>query len=534
MNAFTQFRAKFRTRQFLWCDNAILVYFALATLLIHLLTSIGYGYFGDELYWLDMSSHLDFGYVDVPPLAAYLDALSGFLVGTSLFAIHILPAIVGAVTVYFAGLTARELGGGRFAQGFSAMAVLVAPYILFIDSVFTYDCFDQLFATILFYLVVRIINRETPKTWLLLGIIAGLGVMTKLTMIYTCGALAVSLLFTSKRKSLLTVWPWQALLIAALISTPYLVWQSVHGWPLLAYFQNYAVNSIRPHPQPLQFFTGLGFFDLNPILLPVWLLGLVFTLFHKAGKKYRLLGFTFLLLAVFYTGLNNLEPRQIVPACLPLFAAGAVWLEKMISAAVMHRKIIYWVRGVYIGVILVCTILMAPINLQILPEPVMEKYWSATPAIIREADFQDGIIPQHERFSVGWPELVEEVASVYNSLPEVDRKKCMIWTGFYWDAGAIDFFGRKYGLPAANSNNSTYQIWGTDQFNSGEVPEVAIMINTSPGFFPAYNYFGDVTLVKSFTISKYSVYKDSYLQIYICRSPVSNFLEAWKNNMYFF
>jgi 4-amino-4-deoxy-L-arabinose transferase-like glycosyltransferase len=135
MTILNQFRTKFLSRQFLWRNTAILIYLALAKFMIHLATSIGYGYFGDELYWLDMSKHLDFGYVDVPPLAAYLAALSGSLTGTSLFAIHILPAIVGAVTVFSAGLTAREFGGGRFAQWFSALAVLVAPYILFINSV---------------------------------------------------------------------------------------------------------------------------------------------------------------------------------------------------------------------------------------------------------------------------------------------------------------------------------------------------------------------------------------------------------------
>ena len=130
MNIINHFKTKFWTRHFLWCDNAILIYLALAKLVIHLLTSTGYGYFGDELYWQAMAKHLDFGYVDVPPLVAYLAAISRFLLGTSLFAIHLLPAIAGAVMVYFAGLTARELGGGRFAQWFSALTVLAAPYIL--------------------------------------------------------------------------------------------------------------------------------------------------------------------------------------------------------------------------------------------------------------------------------------------------------------------------------------------------------------------------------------------------------------------
>ncbi|HEX3044876.1 MAG TPA: glycosyltransferase family 39 protein [Bacillota bacterium] len=553
MNMINQIKTKFWTRHVLWCNNAILIYLALAKLVVHLLTSTGYGYFGDELYWLDMAKHLDFGYVDVPPLVAYLGAVWRFLFGASLFAIHLLPAIAGAITIFFAGLIARELGGGRFAQWFSALTLLVAPWLLTINSYFTYDSFDQLCSIILFYLIVRIINSGTParttdatwpnaRRWLLLGIIAGLGVMTKLSMIYTGGALVISMLLTSNRKNFLTVWPWLAALITALICTPYLIWQSVHGWPLLHYVRIYALNSIRPHPQPVQFFTGLGFFILNPFLIPVWLFGLYFTLFHGEGKRYRMLGFTFLILALFYTGLAKLEPREILSACFPILAAGAVFLEKMFSGVSASAKgvnthtrgkSILWLKQGYIGVILVSAALMAPISLPILPIPVLEKYWSATPAFIRESDFQLGVIPQHFRFSLGWPEMVKEVATVYDSLSEDERKKCMIWAGFYWDTGAIDLLGNKYGLPAALSNCQSYQIWGIDHLSSGKVPEVAIMLQTAPNF-PAWNYFEEVTPVKSFTVNKDSVYPNFYLTLYICRKPKPDFLEAWKKYEYYF
>jgi hypothetical protein len=532
MNIVNYIKAKFRTRYFLWSDNAVLIYLALFKLIIHLLTSIGYGYFGDELYFLAMTKHLDFGYVDIPPLIVYLAALSRFLFGASLFAIHLLPAITGAVMVYFAGLMARELGGGRFAQWFTALTVLVAPYILFVNSIFTYDTFDQLCTIILFYLVIRIINLESPKRWLLLGIIIGLGVMTKLSMIYTGGALVISLLLTSRRKSFLTIWPWLALFIAAVICTPYLVWQSVHGWPLLTYFHNYALNPYRPHQQPVQFFMTLFLFQLNPILLPVWLLGLIYILFNKEGRKYRILGFTFLILAIFYTGLMQLESRQLVSACFPLLAAGVIWLERIISPSAVNWKRISWLKQVYIGIIFVSATLMAPISLPILPIPVLEKYWSATPAFIRECDYQLGIIPHHYRFSSGWTEMAKEVAAVYHSLPEAERKKCTIWAGFYWDAGAIDLLGKKYGLPDAISNCQSYHIWGVDRLNSGQVPEVAIMLSTAPGF-PAHDYYNEVASIKVFKTSNYSVYSGKYLQIYICRKSKVNFIEAWEEHKFY-
>ena len=176
-------KIKLLSRTVLLGATAILVYLALVKLIIHLLTANNYGYDGDEFYWLAIGQHLDFGYVDVPPLVAYIGAVWRFLFGTSLFAIHILPALAGAVMVFFAGLLAREMGGGRFAQSVTALLVLVAPFWLKMNSMFTYDPFDQLCSIILFYLIVRLIKEETPRRWIGLGIMAGLGIMTKLTMI---------------------------------------------------------------------------------------------------------------------------------------------------------------------------------------------------------------------------------------------------------------------------------------------------------------------------------------------------------------
>ena len=231
-------------------NTAILIYLALAKLVFNLFTNINYGYHGDELYWLALAKHLDFGYVDVPPLVALLAAISRWLLGASLFAIHILPAVAGAFMVYFAGLLAREMGGGRFAQWLTALMVLVAPACLGVNSIFTYNPFDRLCAIIFLYQMVLIVKAETSKRWLILGLIAGLGVMVKLSMLFTGGALVLGLLLTSRRKSFLTWWPWLAALIAVAICTPYLAWQSAHGWPLFKYWANYAVERNGTLPLP--------------------------------------------------------------------------------------------------------------------------------------------------------------------------------------------------------------------------------------------------------------------------------------------
>src|SRR5882724_10716718 len=102
--------------------NAVILCVAACKLLVHLYAGRHYGYFVDELYYLACSRHLDWGYVDHPPLIALTTWIARSFLGTSLPAIRFLPAVAGAGEVALTALIARELGGGRLAQGFAAMA----------------------------------------------------------------------------------------------------------------------------------------------------------------------------------------------------------------------------------------------------------------------------------------------------------------------------------------------------------------------------------------------------------------------------
>ncbi|MBA2714337.1 MAG: glycosyltransferase family 39 protein, partial [Rubrobacteraceae bacterium] len=160
--------------------TAILVYLALVKLLLHLLTAGNYGYFRDELYYVAAGEHLNLGYVDFPPFVALVARLTRALFGDSLLALHIFPALAGAVVVVLAGLMSRELGGGRFAQGLAALATLIAPNMLVFGTWLSMDSFDQLFWVAGAYVLLLILTRGNPRLWLIFGLIAGLGLLTKL------------------------------------------------------------------------------------------------------------------------------------------------------------------------------------------------------------------------------------------------------------------------------------------------------------------------------------------------------------------
>src|SRR5207248_7810540 len=104
---------------------SVVVAFCSLKLLLHVFTSVrNYGYFRDELYYLDMARHLDWGYVDAAPLIAVYARLA-LLMGGSLAALRILPALAGAALVALSMVIAREFGGGRYAQFLTGLAILM-------------------------------------------------------------------------------------------------------------------------------------------------------------------------------------------------------------------------------------------------------------------------------------------------------------------------------------------------------------------------------------------------------------------------
>src|SRR5215470_12151703 len=107
--------------------TGVLIGLCAAKLLLHLFTSVRhYGYFRDELYYLDMARHLDWGYVDAAPLIAVYTKVA-MLMGGSLAARPLLPALAGAALIALHVLIARYLGGGRYAQLLAGMNILLLP-----------------------------------------------------------------------------------------------------------------------------------------------------------------------------------------------------------------------------------------------------------------------------------------------------------------------------------------------------------------------------------------------------------------------
>ena len=205
-------------------ERGLIVSFGAIALLIHLLTNSRYGYFRDELYYIACARHLDWGYVDMAPLSALPLRLELSLFGQSLFALRLFPAIAGALTVVLTGLIARELGGRSWAIALACAASLSALVYLGLGNFYSMNVFEPLFWMGCVYLLVRIVNGASPRLWLWFGVIAGLGLENKHSLVFFGVSVVVGLLLTRERRHFAQRWIWLGGVIAVALASPNLLW----------------------------------------------------------------------------------------------------------------------------------------------------------------------------------------------------------------------------------------------------------------------------------------------------------------------
>ena len=448
------------TRHPLASGTAILLYLALAKLIIHLLTNGGYGYHRDELYYIACGDHLAWGFVDHPPLTPLIARLVTSSIGTSLAAIRLLPALAGAATVFVAGRIAKEAGGGIFAMFLTGFAVIIGANYLFFGTILTTNVFDQLFWAVALYLFVVILRRGEPRHWIWLGVVLGLGLLNKHTMVFLGAGLGGGLLLTAERKRLKDRWPWIAAAIAFVIFLPNLVWEIQNGWPTIEFLRRAEINRM-PTLSPGLFFAGQAM-GLHALLVPVWLIGLWRAFRSKNASWMRPVGVAYVLLFVYFM-LTRAKHYYLIPFYPALLAFGAVWIERWI-----RERGLCLVKAVIIILLLAGGVLMAPLSLPMLePEEAIEYADRINPGT-RVVPAGESRMPAAFQDMFGWEEMVAAVAEAYHALPHEDRAVAAVSANNYGQAAAIDFFGEDYGLPKAVSTHNAYWYWGPRHY-TGEV-----------------------------------------------------------------
>jgi hypothetical protein len=432
---------------------AIVLFIAFVRMLLYCIAGPHYGYFRDELYYLACGEHPAWGYVDQPPLIAWIAWLLQHTIGTSLWALHLLPALAGAATIVLAGLLAREFGGRRWAMFLAALAALMAPVSLALSHLFTMNAFDPLLWTTIAFLLVRIVKSRFEPLWLAIGALAGITILNKYGIIFWLSGAVLGICLTPLRQSLRHRWFWLGSVLAAAIALPNLLWQWKHQFPFLELMHNVRESGRDIILGPLPYLQAqaqmLGF--VAALLVPFALL----FFFSKQGRPFRALGWAYL---VFLAEMMILHGKMyyVAPVYPMMFAAGAVWIE-----SVTQRSLWIWAKPTLALAILAVGGIYAPTILPVLSVPAFLAYEHTVG--IEQQKFEHtkpGVLPQLYADMFGWEEIAQRVAAYYRTLSPEEQQKTAIFANNYGDAGAIDFFGPKYGLPKSIGGHQNYWIWG--------------------------------------------------------------------------
>jgi hypothetical protein len=493
---------------------SILLTLSVIKFLIHLLSSEHFGYFRDEFYYIAASKHLDFGYVDFPPFIALVTRLVRGTLGESLLALHLLPALSGAALVFLTGWMARQLGASPFGQGLAALATLIAPQFLGVNSILSMDSFDVLFWGLALYILILIFKDQNPKTWLWFGLVVGLGLTNKVSLLYFSLAMVIGLALTTQRKYFRSMWLYVGGAIAVAFLVPYLIWNAMHGWPTIEFWGAYGNKVYQASPVE---FVLQQILIMHPLTFPLWAMGLLY-FFSKRGAAYayRPLGWMYVVLLSIFM-LQHAKNYFLSPIYPVLFAAGAVSFEEIVET---RRRA--WLKPAYVLLLVIGGIVIAPLAFPVLPLQATVSYVRSTSGTdIKSEKFDTGILPQHFADRLGWEEMAAAVAEAYDSLPAADRASACIFAGNYGEAGALEFYGPRYGLPHVISGHNNYYIWGPNDCTG----ETAVVIGVADAE-DLRQVFADVEQVSQTHCDYCMPYEDN-LPIYVAHGLKTPLKQLW-------
>ncbi|MFQ5744867.1 MAG: glycosyltransferase family 39 protein, partial [Acidobacteriota bacterium] len=434
---------------------------ALVSLGLHLLPHPGYGFHRDELLYLAMGDHLDLVRMQFPPMIAVLAQAARALPLDLLTAIRLLPALAGATLPILTALICRELGGGRRAQLFAALAVLVAPLFLRAGTLFQPVVFEQVWWSVAVLALAKLLAGRDRRWWLVLGAAVGASALTKFSVVFLGVGLLAAIALSPLRFDVRTRWPWLGAALAGILVLPSLTGQIVWGWPFVAQAQALHATQLG-HFDRFDFLVE-QFLNLGPGA-PLWLIGLIALLAVPTLRRFRPLGL--LALTVFLLLLlTGGKAYYFGPVQTLLIAAAAtfvpVWFEKRGKIPVFWGALVLLILG---GLALV------PMGVPVLPPEVMARYAAALGVTQTTRTNYGGTLPLPQDFAdmTGWQELVETVASVFRALPPNEQTGAAILGINYGRTGAVAVFGRQFGLPYPISRYGDFYHWGTGE-RSGEV-----------------------------------------------------------------
>jgi hypothetical protein len=379
---------------------------------------------------------------------------------------------------------------------------------------------DIMFWLLAIHALLGAAERGALRHWLLLGLVLGLGLLNKTSVLWLGAGVGAAILLSGQlRRQLATPGPYVAAALALVLFSPFVLWNALHGWPHIEFMRNATEGKYSSLTRAR--FVADQFLAMNPLTSLISLPGLAWCLAHREGRRWRALGIIFL--TVFAVLLINPHTKSeyMAPAYPMLFAAGGVALELMRrpwrTAAVRLLPVLLVVSGA----------ILAPLAMPVLPAETYVRYARAlgvAPSTPENLELSD--LPQFFADMHGWEELARDVSKAFLTLPASERGTTVALVSNYGEAGALEMFARRYALPRVVCTHNSYWFWGV-----GPTP-VTTFIRLGRNREDLLKSYGDVTLAGVHTCAHCMPYENN-LNIFIARDRREPIEIAWPKYKHF-
>ncbi|HTP09054.1 MAG TPA: glycosyltransferase family 39 protein, partial [Anaerolineae bacterium] len=388
----------------------------------------------------------------------------------------------------------------------------IAPLSLGAGALLQYVAFDYLWWVLIAYLMIRLLKSEDPRWWLAIGATMGLGMQTKYTIGYLVLGVVGGVLLTNARRYLKSPWLWGGVALSILIFLPNLIWQAQHNFISLDFLGSIHARDVRIG-RTSEFLIDQFKTCANPATIPIWIAGLYFYFKTPAGKRYRPIGWMYVIPLVLFIVTQG-RGYYLAPAYPMLLAGGSVWIEQWLTTQSIERN--RSVKSTIGWALAIGGLIAAAIALPV--APINSFWWDI-------ASNMNGDL----REEIGWPELVQTVAQIRDGLPSADRAQLGILAGNYGEAGAINLYGPTYKLPTAISGINSYWLRGYGD----PPPQTLIVLGLTRAdvsqIFQTCELAGHIT-------NPYDVKNEettNHQEIFVCRELRSTWPAFWQRFKYY-
>ncbi|WP_318306722.1 ArnT family glycosyltransferase [Amycolatopsis solani] len=395
-----------------------------------------YGFHRDELYFVAAGRRPDWGYVDNPPITPWLARASTALFGETPSGLRVVATLLGLATVVVVALIAREFGGGRGVQLFAALATALSSYVLVVSHMLATNSADLLLWSLIALFGLKLLRTGDGRWWLAVGAAAGLGLANKWLVLLLLSGLGVGVAVAGPRRVFRSWWLAAGIGVAAVLAAPVVAWQAAHGWPMLTVAGGISEDD---GTENRVLFVPMQLVLLSPVLVPVWIAGLVRPWREPGLRWARALAIAYPVVCLELLAVGG-KPYYSIPLLLPLVALGAEPVLRWLGRGRAIRRVLTGAATA------VCVAVSVLIGLPVVPPPSLD---GVLLALNKEPGEQ-----------VGWPDFAGSVAGAWQRIPATERDTAVILAGNYGEAGAIERYGPELGLPQPYSAHMSYADWG--------------------------------------------------------------------------